>query len=124
MEAHQVVIIGLGRVGSFFLEQLLRLQEKDIFVLAVCEPKQTSGKTLAREQGLSVMTLDEIILLGDKVDMIFELTGNPQVRRDLRKKLFEAGNNHTVIVSENVSRLVSKLISDTPLPDVHEKKGY
>ena len=43
---------------------------------------------------------------GDKVDIIFDLTGNSDVRQALRNKLMESKNHHTVIAPAVVAQLL------------------
>jgi hypothetical protein len=42
----------------------------------------------------------------------------------LREHLRAAGNEHTVIAPETVTRLIWQLIGEGPLPDVHKRIGY
>ena len=70
------------------------------------------------------VSIKEIVDMGDQIDIIFDLSGNEETRKQLREQLEASNNNHTVIAPENVARLVWSLITNKPLPDVHEKKGY
>ncbi len=63
--------------------------------------------------------------MGDKIDIIFDLTGIPDVRRELREKLVAAKNGNTVIASETIARFIWSLISDDELPLIEGRKmGY
>lgn len=63
--------------------------------------------------------------MGDKVDIIFDLTGIISVRKELREKLQVTNNNHTVIASETIVRLIWSLISEDALPVIEGRKtGY
>ena len=46
--------------------------------------------------------------MGDEID-IFDLTGIPNVRKELREKLLASNNKHTVIASETIA---PKLVAD------------
>lgn len=48
----------------------------------------------------------DVTKLGDKVDIIFDLTGNSEVRKQLRNKLMETNNHHTVIAPAVVAHLL------------------
>lgn len=125
MSKQSIAIVGLGRVGSVFLEELLRRPNKDIEVVAVAETGDTSGKTLAKSHDIAVLAIDELIAKGDTIDILFDLTGVPAVRQELRAKLMAAGNRHTTIANETIARLIWSLISsDAILPGVHGKTGY
>jgi len=48
----------------------------------------------------------EVTKLGDQVDIIFDLTNNSRLRQELRLKLLETKNKHTLIATEVVARLL------------------
>lgn len=124
VKMQNIAIIGLGRIGSVFLETMLK-KKQNINLVCVAEIRDTPGKIRAESAGVKISTLDEIVALGNGVDIIFELTGAPAVRRELRTKLLEANNLHTVIASETVARLIAALVVDADLPDIAGRKvGY
>lgn len=125
MNKQSIAIVGLGRVGSVFLEELLRRPNKNISVVAVAENEDTSGKILAKARGIAILDIDELITRGDSIDILFDLTGVPVVRKELREKMMAANNRHTIIATESIARLIwSLLSSDGALPSVHSKTGY
>ena len=125
MNKQNVAIIGLGRVGSAFLDAILSLAERGINLAYAVEKADTSGRARAIASGIKIVTIDEMIALGDEVDVIFDLSGNHDVRKELRKKLVATKNTHTVIASETVARVVWSLITHEELPLSSGKKiGY
>ena len=118
MSQQRIAIIGLGRIGSAFLMQMLKKRNLGLEISCVAESNATPGRAMALEAGLKVLTLDEVVGLGDKIDVIFELTGLPQVRRELRDKLVASQNKQTVIASESIVRVIWALISDEALPEI------
>ncbi len=116
MERQRIAIIGLGRIGSAFLQQMLQKQSHGIELVCVAEAADTPGRQQALKAGLAIKTMDEIVALGDGVDVIFDLTGRAEVRRQLRDKLVAATNRHTVIASESIVRVIWALISQDALP--------
>jgi hypothetical protein len=65
------------------------------------------------------------VALGNGVDVIFELTGLPEERRELRDKLVAATNAHTVIASETIARMIWTLTSQDALPVIQARRtGY
>lgn len=119
-----IAIIGLGRIGSAFLSAILK-KKKNLNLVCVAEVSDTPGKAEAAAAGIRIATLDEIVALGEGVDIIFELTGNPAVRRELRTKLLETNNLYTVIASESVARLIAAFIVDAELPHIEGRRmGY
>jgi predicted dinucleotide-utilizing enzyme len=124
MSKQNIAIIGLGRIGSAFLGAMLQKKES-INLVCVAEQADTPAKALAVANAVRIATLDEIVAMGDKIDIIFELTGIHATRQELREKLLAVNNAHTVIASETVARLIGSLISDTNLPVIEGRKtGY
>lgn len=125
MDRYRIAIVGLGRVGGFFLNEMLKLHDRGLDIVACVEIKDTPGKIIAEDAGVPVVTMDELVAMGREVDVIFELTGSPAVRADLRQDLDLGGNRHTVVVSTLLARLISRIISEDPIPDLHaDSRGY
>ncbi len=116
MDKQRIAIIGLGRISSAFLKQMLLKHANRIELVCVAEAMDTTGKQDAIKAGVTLKTLDEIIALGDQVDVIFDLTGNVEVRKELRSKIMATKNMHTVIASESIVRVIWALMSDDELP--------
>ncbi len=119
-----IAIIGLGRVGFILLQQLLKNRQKGVNIQAVADLQETTGKDYARTQSVPIKSMKEIALLSDKIDIIFELTGSAEVRTELRNLLRDNKNSHTVIATETIAALISLLLTEESLPDVHQHKGY
>lgn len=125
MEKQNIAIIGLGRIGSAFLREMLRRKGSGITLVCAAEIMETPGKARAVEAGIKIVNVEEMVAMGDEIDVIFELSGLPGVRRDLRQKLGAANNWHTVIASESIARLIWTLISDEALPVISGRNtGY
>ncbi|KRI01554.1 homoserine dehydrogenase [Curvibacter sp. PAE-UM] len=125
MEQQRIAIIGLGRIGSAFLSQMLQKRSQGIELVCAAEAADTPGRQLAVKSGIAIKSLDDIVALGNRIDVIFDLTGIPEVRRELRDKLVAAKNAHTVIASETIVRVIWALISQDALPVIQGRKtGY
>ena len=125
MENQKIAIIGLGRIGSAFLSNMLTRREHGVHVVAVAENGNTPGRKLAVDAGLTILSSDQVVELGDGIDVLFDLTGIPQVRREIREKLMAQGNNHTVIASETIARLIWAMTSEDALPVIAGRSiGY
>ena len=120
-----IVIVGLGEVGGPFFEEILKLTERGIRIVGVCELSDTPGRRRARELGIPLMDLDQVATLGHAVDIVFDLTGNPAVRRGLREQMIATGNRHTVIAPEAVARILWVAVSEEDaLIEGHADRGY
>lgn len=125
MSQQCIAIVGLGRVGSAFLEGLLNHDADGAHVVAVAEQGDTPGTRLAKSKGIPVQDIDALIAQGEKIDILFDLTGNAKVRQELREKMMASNNRHTLIATESVAQLIWALISsEVALPKVHDKAGY
>ncbi len=125
MEQQRIAIIGLGRIGSAFLSQMLQKRSQGIELVCAAEAADTPGRQLAVKSGIAIKSLDDIVALGNRIDVIFDLTGLPDVRRELRDKLVASKNAHTVIASETIVRVIWALISQDALPVIQGRKtGY
>jgi predicted dinucleotide-utilizing enzyme len=124
MGKQSIAIVGLGKVGSAFLEELLGQSNPRVEIVAVVESGDTTGRALAKARGIKNLSIDELIKMGDDLDILFDLTDVTAVRQELRDKLRAAGNRHTIIATENIARMIWALIaSSTNLPSAQAKPG-
>jgi len=125
MQKQKVAVVGLGRVGAAFLDELLCLTGKGVKVAYAVEKNDTPGKKMAEAAGVKILSIDEMIALGEAVDIIFDLTGVAEVRKELREKLYGSNNSHTVIAPESIAHFLWSIMSDTALPVIEGRKtGY
>lgn len=123
----KAAIVGLGRVGSIFLKKLIEKDGQGIKIVAVAErDENASGVQFALDNGIEVYREGkEITALGEEIDIIFELTGNPNEKMLLRRELLRAKNLHTVLAPETIALFIWGLIAEgEELPEVHRKRGY
>lgn len=122
-----VAIVGLGRVGSTFLEKLLDSESKGILIVGAAESDiDSSGSKLARNRGVAVYEdVEDLVKMGDKIDIIFELTGNMEAKKSLRTAMVRTTNSHTVIAPEIMAFFIWDLIADDGDLAVLERRfGY
>ena len=125
MDNQNIAIIGLNNAGTELFKAMVGLKEKGVNVLGVSESVFTEGSQLAQELGINNMSIDQIIDMGSEIDVIFDLTGSREVRKELRTTLFSSKNQHTVIAPECVARLMYTMIDDRELPESNsELIGY
>lgn len=125
MKKQSIAIVGLGKVGGVFLEELLGQPNQSVEIVAVVERNETAGLAVAKARNIAVLSIDELIAMGDELDILFDLTGVATVRQELRDKLRASGNHHTIIATENIARMIWMLIaSGAEMPDAHARTGY
>lgn len=110
-EKIKVALLGLGSVGQDFAEHFLEIiqeQGKPVEIVAVAHRHLDSPVMIGFQQsGVPVFeNAVDVVKLGEKVDIIFDLTGDDKTRQALRQALMESGNRHTVIAPEVVARLM------------------
>lgn len=115
MASANIAIIGLGKVGTFFLNQLMQRSNLGLNIVCAVELWETEGKKAAQENGIAIVGLDDVIEFGEDVDFIFNLTGDSSVQEQLRQKLAESGNLHTELVSDHVLKVIWSMMTDEPI---------
>lgn len=125
MKKQTIAIVGLGKVGAAFLEELLGQTNQNVEIVAVVESSDTKGLTLAIARGIANLSIDELIGMGENLDILFDLTEVAAVRQELKDKLRVSGNHHTIIATENIARMIWTLISSgAVMPTTYSKTGY
>ncbi len=124
----RVALLGLGEVGEKFAEHFLeKIQEEHVKVeiVAVAHRNLESPVALgfAHSHVLVFENAMDVVSLGAGVDIIFDLTGDPDLRRKLRIALQESHNQHTVIAPEVVAHLLWNFFGEGELPH-SDRTGY
>lgn len=124
----KVALLGLGEVGEKFAEHFLeKIQEEhvNVEIVAVAHRDLESPVALGFAHSKVPVFRDamEVVSLGDKVDIVFDLTGNPELRKQLRAALQETRNQHTVIAPEVVAHLLWNFFGEGELPH-SDRTGY
>lgn len=107
----RIALLGLGEAGQAFAEHFLeKIQEHGapVKIVAVADRDTQSPFALGFLQSGVPVFKDalEVVKLGDQVDIIFDMTHDPRLRQELRLKLLESKNKHTVIATEVFARLL------------------
>lgn len=114
----KIALLGLGEVGQDFAEAFLEMIQEDgkpIEIAAIAHRHLDSAVALGFHQS-GVPAFEDatgIIELGDKIDIIFDLTGNSDTRAALRKGLQDSNNRHTVIAPEMIAKLLWMFFDDS-----------
>jgi len=116
MNSVNIVIIGLGKIGKFFLNQLIQRSNLGLNIVCVVEPRETEGKSIAHTNAIAIVGLDDVIDFAEDVDFIFNLTGDDNVQESLQKELKAANNTRTEVVSAHVLKVIWSMLTDEPIP--------
>jgi predicted dehydrogenase len=107
----KVALVGLGSVGELFAENLLeqmQIKKAPVEIVAVADRHTDSPVAMGFAQSNIPVFNDaqDVVDLGDKVDIIFNLTENPSVDVSMNLRLMKNKNRHTVIVPTIVAKLL------------------
>jgi len=125
MDNQNIAIIGLHDLGTEFFKAMINLKNRGVNVLGVSERTFTEGVQYAQDLGIGNVTINQVVGMGNKVDIIFDLSNDREIRKELRKELFSSNNHHTVIAPESVARLMYTMIGENSLPKSYpDETGY
>lgn len=116
MTTQNIAIIGSGSTGQVFLEKMIELKEKGVNVVGVYNREGLELNSIAEEKGINRLSIQELVDLGDHLDVIFDLSGKREIRAELRKTLFSSNNQHTVIAPESVAQVMWSMMNEGRLP--------
>ncbi|NOZ10780.1 MAG: hypothetical protein GXP09_07075 [Gammaproteobacteria bacterium] len=113
----RVALVGLGEIGELFAEMLLeqtQIKNAPVKIVAVADRHLDSPIALGFAQSNIPVFEDalDLVDLGDKVDIIFNLTENPSVDVSMNLRLMKNKNRHTVIVPVMVAKLLQVFFSE------------
>lgn len=114
----RVGIVGGGRGGTALLKALRGLPEVQIAGVADIN-YSAPALCLAREANIKASTDFREIVADQRLDVIFEVTGNDEVRRAIEKEK----HPETVLVDANTARLMMQLVQvrEEMLRQLHEQ---
>lgn len=116
MHTQNIAIIGSGSTGEMFLTKMLQLKPRGVNVVGVYNREGLELNSIAEETGIKRLSLQEMVDLGEELDIIFDLSGKPEIRSELRKTLFSSNNLHTVIAPESVAQVIWTLMDEQGAP--------
>ena len=116
MTSQNIAIIGADHGSEDFLRQMLQLQSSGVNVVAVYGQKGLELNSMAETVNIKRLNLQEIVSLGDKLDIIFDLSGDRELRMELRKTLFSSDNKHSIIAPESIAQLMFKMMGSELTP--------
>lgn len=124
----KVALLGLGEIGEKFAEHFLeKIQEEhvnvEIVAVAHRDPDSPVAMGFRHSQVPVFEDAMEVVSMGARVDIIFDLTGDPELRKKLRTALQDSHNQHTVIAPEVVAHLLWSFFGEGDLPD-SGRTGY
>jgi homoserine dehydrogenase len=127
-ETINVAVLGLGRIGQQFAAGLSKHIDqggKPIKIVAVAErdPDSLAAEMFADENVPVYAKASDVVEMADQIDIIFDLTGSPEVRQTLRAKLHDAGNRDTIIVPEIFAHFVWSLLEERVVLSRPPKSG-
>jgi len=113
MEKVRIAVAGGGRTGTPLIEDFMT--RPFIEMVAVCDVDLDSpGAQLARDNGIFVTDdIDQLAAMGNDIDVLIEVSGDPNVKPRLKNAFVVSGNRSTIIMHDLVARMMMSIISDT-----------
>jgi predicted homoserine dehydrogenase-like protein len=86
-----------------------------IDIIAVCDvDTESRGATLARDNGVFVTgDVQELASMGEDIDVIIEVSGDPDVKPRLKNEFIRSGNRSTIIMHDLVARMMLSVMGDS-----------
>ncbi|MBK1836222.1 oxidoreductase [Azospirillum sp. YIM B02556] len=120
----RVAVIGAGETGTPLLRKLLAAPFVELLGVADLDP-EAPGMRLASDRGVKTTTsFRDLADLGERLDVLIDVTGVPAVRDSLRKAMQDTGNHHTVIVHETIVQLMLSLLDGQLVRLKHDTQEY
>ncbi|MFA6630593.1 MAG: homoserine dehydrogenase [Sulfuricurvum sp.] len=128
MKQVNVLLIGLGRMGSRFFDKFVEVGNERVNIIAVCESVGTNPKIAeAKEAGIAYYDdfSNAIRELGASIDIIMDTSNRPEIKQAIRQILQETDNHKTVLIPMVVDYLMWYLLpGNEPIPQDHTEIGY
>ncbi len=119
-----VAIVGGGETGTPMLQQFLDLDFVDVRGVSDLDAK-APGMTLAKKHGIEATTeFLDLVKHNIGLDIVIDATGVEEVRKTLRAHLADTDNQHTVVVSQSISRLLMSMANGSLVDLKHDRHGY
>lgn len=112
-EVLSIALVGGGKIGTKLLKDLHKKSFINVVGVADINP-DSPGMVFARENGIK--TTDdglELARMGEKIDILIEVTGVPEVKAKIKQIYIENNNRHTIILHKLIVRLLLTLIEGT-----------
>lgn len=124
MQKIRIGIIGAGETGTPLLQQLLDASFVEVVGVADLNDAMP-GMALARARGIKTTNdFMDIAKLGDKLDILIDVTGVHAVREKLREFFQSSGNHHTIIMHEMIAILMMSLSQNKLVSMKHGQTDY
>ncbi len=112
-ERVRVAIIGGGRMGMPLIMDFLTRPFVEIAGIADRDT-ESRGAQIARQHGIFFCEdAATLAARGDDIDMIIDVSGDPQVKRQLKDAFVASDNRTTIIVHDLTARLIMSLAADS-----------
>ena len=123
MRSQNIAFLGLNRATEDFISKFKTLGQRGVNIVGIVE-LESELMPAPRADDISLLTVDALVALGEGVDIILDLSGQPELRAELRRALFASNNRHTVIAPEAIARLIWAMACEQPFPTANMVPGY
>lgn len=110
-EKVRIAVVGGGRTGAPLIEEFIKLPYVDLVGVADVD-SQSPGAQIAEAAGV-FFTTDALLFAakGDEIDLLIEVSGDPEIKRRLKDAFIQEGNRHTIIMHDLIARLMMTMVA-------------
>ncbi len=109
MRNTNIAIVGLEHQGELLLEWLIGCGDEGPNIVCAVAMKSGAGRHRADARGIALVDFDRLIRLSDGIDIVFDLSGDSELRVRVHQALAACGNHHTQILSARALRMIGLL---------------
>jgi len=112
-ERVSIAVIGGGRMGTPLIMDFLTRPFIDL-VGVVDKNPESRGAQIAKLH--DIFFSEDVAVLAERasdVDMIIDVSGDPQVKKTLKEAFMASGNRSTILVHDLTARLIMSLAADS-----------
>lgn len=112
-ERVSIAVIGGGRMGTPLVMDFLTRPFVDL-VGVVDKNPDSRGAQIAKQHDIFFCTdVSELAQDAENIDMVIDVSGDPQVKKSLKEAFVASGNRTTIIVHDITARLIMSLAADS-----------
>jgi len=112
-EKVRIAVVGGGRMGTPLIMDFMTRPFISLAGVVDVNP-ESRGAQIAKAHG--IFFCEDASMLADRsknIDMIIDVSGDPEVKKSLKQAFVESNNRSTIIVHDLTARLIMSLAADS-----------
>lgn len=109
----RIAVVGGGRMGTPLIMDFLTRPFVSLVGVADVNP-ESRGAQIAKTHGIFFCEDTSVLAQkGEEIDMIIDVSGDPDVKKSLKQAFIDSNNRSTIIVHDLTARLIMSLAADS-----------